>query len=1500
MRQYTIVTQYLDARVELCGGVYQRCTVNRRNCGDSEACVDHGVYTYIINIKMLSVSNVHFSVWQPASILRSSVVAVEQESDLACPKLGVVFGGKCPTCFQTKHSCPGHWGSIRLAEPMYNISWISHLLRLLKKYDGKFFWDKRVSSICKDGKIFPAYRLFELMEDPPVISVLPVPPPHVRPPLFVDGILRGENDLTYRLQNIVRKNTKLLDLLRCNRPPEVVQQGREALQNTITGYINHEKLGSSRHVRNKREYVSITSRIQKKGGRIRYNLMGKRVEFTARCVITPDDGLKLNELGIPESVANTLTIPVRVTDYNKLALQEMVDVGKFKYVCQGKSRSSKALELEVGFVVERFLKDGDVVLFNRQPSLHKYSLMAHHVRILPYDTFRMNVACTSPYNADFDGDEMNVHVPQTILAQAEAEEIMLVSKNIISAQSNCPIIGLIQDALLGVYLLSAATLSRADAMQIAQVPSGVTGREIISTVLPKVTYERGGVKIVEGVFLEGRLRKKDVGKSNGSLVHIIFNDFGSDACVDFIFNLQGLAHRYLQVRGFTIGIKDLVRTKEATDVCNREKVAAFEEAKHLKNPNIRLNNCRAIMGKAVMKDMGDENNFYCMVNSGSKGSIVNITQVQSALGQMNVVGGRIPMHWKDRTATEFKRGDTSPEALGFVASSYLDGLSPFEMFVHSMSGREGLIDTAIKTAQTGYVERKLMKCLENIVAHADGTVRDGQRIIQFKYGDDGFDGARIETQHVHPLPGANQLDLDLLTEDTYHFPVPIRRIVRRMELHGGVRNECGPPVTFVDNRLLRAFINVHTPIMPPLLRERYEQDIQSYLDKALISAGEGVGALAAQSIGERTTQCTLNSVDYNEWLIVKGYPKSCCIGQLIDEIMAERGYREDGHSHVRPVSGLDAFTISADGTVSWKKITHVTRHPPASYRGSKKLIKITTESGKTLIASRAKSFLIVRNGKICAISGTSLEVNDKVPVLRLQPEYGSGFHGFGKMLGAFFSTGRIEGNIIFMPVKMKRFFRFVLERFRSTIEIENDIMKIYSKTLIYMLRGLGDFPTILYDMQENTWIEFCRAYICGKGVVEENCTFVECTSPMKDGLSTFLLAFDIRCRVSPRGIMLDEENTRKLRDVDKPVRGYVQEAIVSIEQVSSSHEYVYDLTVVDTKNMVALNGIACRDTFHFAGIGSKNVTLGIPRLQEILGVTKNTKTPLTTIRDPAALLLKRHVLKDVLVKDCPGDTIGNYWTFPDKGITEEHAHATWGTPKRLTVKADHSILDLFEYCAYHKVGDRFVCDVFGDIPEEMGVPGAEWCKWVDNRVETTLQDFQPIMEMCEKLDTLYTNDIYKMFKTFGVEAARVCVMIEIRKILDHYGIYVNARHLLILVDAMTHGGDLTPLTRHGLKRSEASTLKRCTFEEVVTVLNDAALKNIVDPVDGVSACILTGKVAALGANTVTVLKDHVMEKKYKVDPPVEHGVDTWMPLQTFFAQQSPTYVPQSPTSDPWI
>lgn len=1441
---------------------------------------------------MLSISQVGFSRWHPYSILTSSVIAVKNEADLSSPLLGVVFGGKCPTCYQNKHSCPGHFGSIRLTEPVYHISWVPHLLRMLKKHKGKFTWDKQKATILCNGEIFPASELFDIMDNPPVISVLPVPPPHVRPPLFVNGELKGENDLTYRLQNILRKNKQFAELKRCKRPPEIINQGREGLQNAVTGYINHEKLGPSRRSRNKREYASCESRIKKKNGRIRSNLMGKRANFTARCVITGDDGLKLTELGVPISVARTLTVPVKVTDYNKATLQDLVDNGDTKYVtAPDGSRSSKNTTLEVGSLVERYLQDGDIVLFNRQPSLHKQSLMGHTVRILPYSTFRMNVACTSPYNADFDGDEMNLHVPQTIMAQCEAREVMGVKHNIISAQSNCPVIGLIQDALLGAFLLSGATLRPDQAMQIAMQPTGCTGRDIISTILPNVTYERGDVKIIEGVFLEGRLTKKDVGKSNGSINHVIYNDIGPDACVEFMYNLQRLAHRYLQIRGFTIGIGDLVRSDEATIKCEAERKAAFEEAKTMDDPNARLNACRSIMGKAVIEGMDETNNFFAMVHSGSKGSLVNLTQVQACLGQMNVQGGRMPLQWRERTSTQFERGECGPLSRGFVSHSFLDGLSPFEMYAHSMSGREGLIDTAIKTAQTGYTERKLMKCLENITTHIDGTVRDGERIVQFLYGDDGFDGVRIETQHVKPLKGASPDDLKLLSESHYHFPVPIHRIVRRMELFGGVLPGCGPPVDGIDNILLSAFINVHTPNMESTTRVRYEKEIIDYLDKANICPGECVGALAAQSIGERTTQCTLNSVDYNEWLVLRGHPKDECVGKVIDDIMDRDGYDVQEGSHVTKVQGLEAFTVNYAGETSWKQVTHVTRHPPRHYKGTNLLVHVRLESGRTLVASRAKSFLVHRHGRLMPMDGADLELGDHMPVLAYTTGGSRGFVGLGGFLGAFYACGKVSGGAILFPRHALQYFEKYLRPFQPTIVKENDKIKILCSRLYYMVASIGKFPNVVLSFTPECRLQFCKAYTELKGVHEDGFICVRCGHYMRDGITFMLLGLGIHAKLSNLGYMLDPDGVAALYIQANEVPGLHLEQIVELHSISSSRQYVYDLTVVETKNMCALNGIACRDTFHFAGIGSKNVTLGIPRLREILEVSKKPKTPLTTVKDPRALRLKYDVISEIFLKPLPTDTIDNYWVFPDGDLTKDDVYSRWGEPRRMVLRSDRSIVSMFEYAAYQVNGDRIVVDIFGDIPESRGVPGAEWCKMINGRVETTLQDLGKIMEICD-CESLYTNDIYKMQTTYGVECARACLLIEIRKILNHYGIYLNSRHLSILIDAMTQRGELTPLTRHGLKKSKSSALKRCTFEEVVTVLHEAALNEEVDPVNGVSPCILAGKVAALGSNTVTVLKDHVMEKKWKVDPPKEpDGVDMWMPVPLDFGPSTPTYDP---------
>lgn len=389
---------------------------------------------------------------------------VPLKNGLRDPRMGP-FSGRCVTCNLFSGACPGHFGHFVLCEHVYHISWVTTVVHWLKCIcvscgellikqvsvppdvpnnrrmyfyiknlhtkcpncslrQPKYTFNKDNCTITRDGKLYPTTDVLEHllrvsesdvygmeMSHPKnmLLSVLPVPGTNVRPPIINDGVVRGEDDLTYRLLQIIRANDKLVKMKAGNRPAHIITNAREGLQNAVTGYLNHTKLGGPRRRASTREYASLASKLTKKEGRIRGNLMGKRCDYTARTVITGDPYLGMHEVGVPISVADKLTVPVKVTDYNRRTLQTMLhdDNTSIKFVIRPNGSrvdlsfvQRKSIQLDVGYTVERSLKDGDIVLFNRQPSLHKMSLMAHQVRVLPYSTFRMNLSCTTPYNAD--------------------------------------------------------------------------------------------------------------------------------------------------------------------------------------------------------------------------------------------------------------------------------------------------------------------------------------------------------------------------------------------------------------------------------------------------------------------------------------------------------------------------------------------------------------------------------------------------------------------------------------------------------------------------------------------------------------------------------------------------------------------------------------------------------------------------------------------------------------------------------------------------------------------------------------------------------------------------------------------------------------------------------------------------------------------------------------------------------------------------------------------
>lgn len=648
-----------------------------------------------------------------------------------------------------------------------------------------------------------------------LIKLLIVAPPAVRPSIELSSSARSEDDLTHHYQTILSTNLELKKALDAGANRARLDELTHRLQDLVGYLINNDKNIAKQ--KGGRPIKSISQRLKGKEGRLRGNLMGKRVDFSSRTVVSPDPSLDLDQLGVPFEIAKELTIPETVTQLNIEFLRQLVERGDewpgARYYIS-KLHNYEIIDLmyvkhkpnlQYGDIVERHLIDGDYVVFNRQPSLHKMSIMGHRVKVMPFLSFRLNLAVTTPYNADFDGDEMNMHVPQNLESKSEVKHIMHIPKQIITPQSNRPVMGLNQDVLMGIRLFTFRDnfMGRSHLFDIIMhiddwngvIPMPAilkparmwSGKQIISMILPpKVDYERscdGDVReelyesddaiiVNRGELMTGVFRKKIVGNTPNSIISCIWIAFGPDKTKDFMTYAQKIVNCWLLKQGFTVGIEDTIVPTDVLKEINKEKqkvkkkfndiledaqkenklLVAHQPGKTIiqsfeYSVNSILNDCRKDIGSMLNTYMSSNNNIKHMIISGSKGNDLNISQICGIVGQQNVEGQRIPFGFHRRTLPHFLKDDFGPESRGFVANSYYKGLNPEEFFFHTMGGREGLIDTAVKTSQTGYMQRRLVKALEDVMVQYDSTVRDSfGNIIEYVYGDDGVAGEFIEAQ----------------------------------------------------------------------------------------------------------------------------------------------------------------------------------------------------------------------------------------------------------------------------------------------------------------------------------------------------------------------------------------------------------------------------------------------------------------------------------------------------------------------------------------------------------------------------------------------------------------------------------------------------------------------------------------------------------------------------------------------------------------------------------
>ena len=640
-----------------------------------------------------------------------------------------------------------------------------------------------------------------------ICTVLPIPPPQVRPSVVQDNNQRSEDDITHKLFEIIRANKKLQEQINKNANKNMIDELTTLLQYHVATLVDNKIPGVAPSAqRGGRPLKSIQQRIGSKEGRVRYNIQGKRVEQSARSVITGDPNISIAEVGVPKKIAMNLTRPEIVTRYNIQRLYRFVQNGADVYpgaksVVSGKDGhmislrhvNTKEIKLRAGDTVHRHLMDGDIILFNRQPTLHRMSMMGHRVRVLDHNTFRLNVQVTRPYNADFDGDEMNAHIPQSYEATAELQELAAVPHQMIRPGNGTPGIAVVQDALAGSYLATQPNnkFTRREYMNMmmknkmySSLPAPrdnkeggkkarYTGQQILGSLFSPITIEMSDekkgtkVKIHEGDFIEGVLDKPVYNSPGKGIIHTTYNDYGPKATVELLDGIQNMMETYLIMKGFSVGISDLVadestmkemdeskkKCKEAVDaLLLKVHMGLFTNNSGKSNQQefedqafVELNKGLEQVGKLAVDKLPAENRLMIMIRSGSKGDKNNPGQMIGCLGQQNQDGRRIPYGFTERTLPHYKMYDDSAEARGFVSSSFMKGLSPQEFFFHAMSGREGLIDTAVKTADTGYTQRQLIKAMEDLMVQHDGTVRDATgKIIQFRYGEDGLNSTRLE------------------------------------------------------------------------------------------------------------------------------------------------------------------------------------------------------------------------------------------------------------------------------------------------------------------------------------------------------------------------------------------------------------------------------------------------------------------------------------------------------------------------------------------------------------------------------------------------------------------------------------------------------------------------------------------------------------------------------------------------------------------------------------
>lgn len=1240
-----------------------------------------------------------------------------------------------------------------------------------------------------------------------ICEVLPVPPPAVRPSVKQDAQQRSEDDLTHIYNNIIKNNNILHDKLNApDTPAKIVDDWTDILQHSVAMIVNNNIKGVSplmQH-RSTRKLQCITGRLNTKAGRIRWNLMGKRVDYSARSVITGDPNLSILQLGVPMKIAMNVTRPVTVNSRNRAFLTTLVLNGPDVYpgakILEKRGNDTPislryidklSITLDEGDIVHRHLMDGDAVLFNRQPSLHRMSMMCHIAKIMAQgDTFRMNVGDTEPYNADFDGDEMNAHIAQNMLADVELREIAAIQYQMISPRKNQPIIGIFQDSMLGTYLFTRKNVSftsreamnllmshdRVDVDELRANASSdhrLTNFSVLSQIVPPMTIVRktgvfkddedyattnNVLEIRNGKYIRGRLIKNEIMDMTHGLLHRICNDFGNMECVRFNDGLQNIVTEYMKTTSFSVGISDLktnARTqREILTVLADQKSQVNEiiESVHLnvfRNETSSsngvefemrvlnaLNDATNKAGQVGISSLDSANRFIQIVDSGSKGAKVNISQMVSCIGQQNLEGKRIPYGFDARTLPHFSKYDDSPAARGFIENSYISGLNSAELFFHAMAGRIGLIDTACKTSVTGYIQRRIVKGLEDLKMEYDMTVRNSMgKIIQYSYGEDGFDSIKVEKQKI-PLVKMSIEDIYMRYDLTdisatsdklsiYAKPAITRMRKQTADLTAKCATYIDKLITARDALIERVFKNTDadTVFMPVCF-------------EYLIDNVKGQFHLNAGSLVDITPLETFELIEFYHTKLNANY----------------------FHKTTALFDVLYYYYLSP-------KILLV------SHRMHRKALTVLLET----IVLKFREAMIHPGECVGIIAAQSL--GEPATQLTLNTFHHSGVAGKANSIAG---VPRIE-EILRLTSNGKS--PSLTVYLNDDNDMNKEKVQAFANVLVY---------TCLADVVDGVQIYFDP---------NDNNTVVEADRQLMEQYREF------NALISKCAGDVPAAN-------QSPWSKWVVRLAMSKEKLLDKGITMDDVHFAVTNSTYGIN-IECT----FSDYNADNLVFRIRVNSSVFskGKRKNATDPETLDLLDEIYLLKSFqdaLLNNIVLRGVPGITAATIRKLPDTVRKEEPVRKQDGK----FVKKESWVLDTDG----------------ANLLKTLALDG------VDSR-------------------RTVSTDIRKVFDVLGIEAARNMIHSEFMSVMG--GTYINYHHISLLCDRMTCNKNMIPMFRSGkgaksgLLSDNTGTLAKASFESHAEVLMAAARHGHLDPMRGVSASVFVGDTGFYGTSAFSLVID---------------------------------------------